>query len=108
MSKKIEKPTKLLWLDMEMTGVDAQLDRILEVAAIVTDFSFKELATYEAQIVHDEKKVKKLLLANAWWAARPNEMQEILEASRLRVLVYRVEKPLVSLAFRLVVLPTKH
>lgn len=32
---------------MEMTGLDAETDRILEVATIVTDFAFKELEVYE-------------------------------------------------------------
>ena len=31
-------PEKLLWVDLEMTGLDPAKDRILEVAAIVTDF----------------------------------------------------------------------
>lgn len=43
-----QKPGKLLWVDLEMTGLDPVEDRILEVAAIVTDWNFKELATYTA------------------------------------------------------------
>ena len=42
------KPAKLLWIDLEMTGLDPKEDRILEVAAIVTDWNFTEIATYEA------------------------------------------------------------
>lgn len=43
-------PTKLLWIDLEMTGLDTEKDVILEVAAEVTDFDFKTLASYEAVI----------------------------------------------------------
>ena len=32
-------PTKLLWVDLEMTGLDVKKDVILEVAAEVTDFN---------------------------------------------------------------------
>jgi oligoribonuclease len=39
---------KLLWIDLEMTGLDPKEDRILEVAAIATDWNFKEVARYEA------------------------------------------------------------
>ncbi len=39
---------KLLWIDLEMTGLDPAEDRILEVAAIATDWDFNEIATYEA------------------------------------------------------------
>ncbi len=42
------KKAKLLWMDLEMTGLDAKEDRILEVAVIATDWDFKEIATYEA------------------------------------------------------------
>lgn len=42
------KRAKLLWIDLEMTGLDPKEDRILEVAAIVTDWDFNEIATYEA------------------------------------------------------------
>lgn len=39
---------KLLWMDLEMTGLDPVEDRILEVAAIATDWDFKEIAVYTA------------------------------------------------------------
>lgn len=42
------KVAKLLWIDLEMTGLDPVEDRILEVAAIATDWNFAEIATYEA------------------------------------------------------------
>lgn len=44
------KNAKLLWVDLEMTGLDPVEDRILEVAAIATDWEFKELAVYEAVV----------------------------------------------------------
>lgn len=47
---KHDKSTKLLWLDLEMTGLHPVTDRILEVAAIVTDFDFNELDVYESVI----------------------------------------------------------
>lgn len=51
--KKV-KPTKLLWVDLEMTGLDSSKDVILEIAAEVTDFTFKTLASYEALIKHPD------------------------------------------------------
>lgn len=41
---------KLLWLDMEMTGLDVEKEVPIEVAAIVTDIQLKELATYHTVI----------------------------------------------------------
>lgn len=43
-------PTKFLWIDLEMTGLDSRSDVILEVAAEITDLNFKTLASYEAVI----------------------------------------------------------
>ena len=42
------KKAKLLWIDLEMTGLDPVEDRILEVAAIATDWDMNEIATYTA------------------------------------------------------------
>ncbi len=42
------KKATLLWMDLEMTGLDPVEDRILEVAVIATDWDFKEVATYTA------------------------------------------------------------
>ena len=47
---------RLLWLDLEMSGLDIDACRILEVAAIVTDLQLRELDTYEA-IVHQPQAV---------------------------------------------------
>lgn len=48
MSKPAFKPKRILWVDLEMTGLDPVEDRILEVAAVVTDWEFQEIATYQA------------------------------------------------------------
>lgn len=45
---KNQRPTKLLWLDMEMTGLDPQKDVILEIVAKVTDYEFQELDTFQS------------------------------------------------------------
>jgi len=38
---------KLLWIDMEMTGLDVTREVIIEVAAIVTDLELNPLDTYD-------------------------------------------------------------
>lgn len=45
--------TKLLWVDLEMTGLEPQTDRILEIAAIVTDFDFNEHGRFESAVHQD-------------------------------------------------------
>jgi oligoribonuclease len=39
-----EKQQRLIWLDLEMTGLDPDSDSILEIATIVTDADLNELA----------------------------------------------------------------
>lgn len=51
---------KLLWVDLEMTGLDPSRDRILEVGAIVTDWNFQEIASYEA-VIHQPESVLDLM-----------------------------------------------
>lgn len=58
-------PTKLLWVDLEMTGLDINKDRIVEVALEITDFDFKTLANYEAVI----KQPESVINAMSPWAA---------------------------------------
>ena len=64
-------PTKLLWIDLEMTGLDAQQDVILEVAAEVTDFNFQTIASYEACLKQSREVVVDRMQKNTWWADFP-------------------------------------
>ena len=60
-------PTKLLWVDLEMTGLNPQKDLILEIAIEITDFDFKPLASYEARIQHPRAIVEMAMSNNPWW-----------------------------------------
>jgi oligoribonuclease len=42
-------------VDLEMTGLDPEQDRIVEVAAIVTDMNFEAIAQFEAVIKQPQK-----------------------------------------------------
>ncbi len=60
-------PTKLLWVDLEMTGLDPTEHVIIEVAAEITDFNFKTLASYESLVLQPESKLTNM---NAWAQAQ--------------------------------------
>jgi oligoribonuclease len=47
---KKDEISKLLWLDMEMSGLDVDKEVPIEVAAIVTDWNFTALEQYHAII----------------------------------------------------------
>ena len=59
-AEKRRLPTRLLWVDLEMTGLDPQQHVIIEVAAEVTDLDFKTLASYEAVINQPEEVLAKI------------------------------------------------
>ena len=60
------KKAKLLWIDLEMTGLEPEKDRILEVAAIATDMDLNEIATYEAVVKVDDKLIKERMVGEFW------------------------------------------
>lgn len=78
MTDKKEIPTKLLWVDLEMTGLDASKDVILEVAAEITDFNFKTIGSYETRIRQNRKTVVNRMQANIWWRDFPENRDEFL------------------------------
>lgn len=69
-----------MWVDLEMTGLDPIQDRILEVAAIATDWDFKEIATYEAAVkVGPQLVEKRMKAAPEFWERFP-EVRDALVA----------------------------
>ena len=44
----------LIWIDLEMTGLDPMSDRIIEVATIVTNKHLEEIAVGPVIAVHQE------------------------------------------------------
>ena len=66
MASEVFKPKRILWIDLEMTGLDPEKDRIVEVAAIATDWSFKEIATYEAVKKVGPRLMKKRMTGDFW------------------------------------------
>lgn len=72
-------PTKLLWLDIEMTGLDPDKDVILEVAAEVTDFNFKTIESYETRVRGGNRQtVVSRMQVNIWWKDYPNNRDDFL------------------------------
>ena len=72
---------RMIWIDLEMTGLDCQRDHILEIAVIVTDANLNELATAPVLVIgHDEQR----LLAMDDWNRRTHQKsglwQRVLES----------------------------
>jgi oligoribonuclease len=97
MVDKSPKPTKLLWVDLEMTGLDPNNDVILEVAAEITDFDFKTLASYEACVKHPKELVSSLLQKNSWYDDYPQNRDAFIEKLDEGKTSEQVEQDLIKL-----------
>ncbi|MDO4889128.1 MAG: oligoribonuclease [Candidatus Saccharibacteria bacterium] len=56
----------LLWIDLEMTGLVPGKDKILEVAAIATDWDLNEVATMTAVVKVDNDIIKDRMVGDFW------------------------------------------
>jgi oligoribonuclease len=89
-------PTKVLWVDLEMTGLDPEKDVILEVAAEITDFDFKTLGSYEARVKHKRELVAERMQLNTWWKNYPENRDEFLQKLDEGLTSAEVEKQLMA------------
>jgi oligoribonuclease len=54
---QVKKVDNLVWIDLEMTGLDTQADHVIEIATIVTDASLNILAEGPVLAVHQPDEV---------------------------------------------------
>ncbi len=90
-------PTRLLWVDLEMTGLDPLKDVILEVAAEITDFDFKTLESYEACVKQKRDVVVKRLQANIWYKDYPENRDAFINGLDDAKPMKEVENELIAL-----------
>ena len=71
------KKAKLLWVDLEMTGLDPEKDKILEIAAIATDWQFNEIDRMTA-VVKVPKKLIEERMVGEFWKANPESYNSLV------------------------------
>ncbi|MBA2653798.1 MAG: oligoribonuclease [Gammaproteobacteria bacterium] len=55
----IPRPDSLIWLDLEMTGLDPEHDRIIEIATVVTDPQLNVIAEGPVLAIHQAEDLLK-------------------------------------------------
>ena len=72
-------PENLIWIDLEMTGLDPDTDRILEIATLVTDKQLNLLAEGPVIAVHHDDTV---LAAMGEWCTRQHGQSGLTQRVR--------------------------
>lgn len=81
----MSKKAHILWVDLEMTGLNPVEDRIMEVAAIVTDWDFHEIATYEAVVKVGPRLVeRRMKIEQKFWDANPEARDGLIEQNLIK------------------------
>ncbi len=92
------KPDKnaptFLWLDMEMTGLDPDRDRIIEVAAIVTNSQHEELDHYHKIIKQDGRYLEKM----DKWNTKQHKKSGLYDLVPTGISQYQAENELIAFA----------
>jgi oligoribonuclease len=72
-------PSKLVWIDLEMTGLDPARDVILEAVALVTDADLNEMVASPVHVVHQTDEV---LTGMNDWCIEHHGKSGLTQASR--------------------------
>ncbi|MDR2336539.1 MAG: oligoribonuclease, partial [Candidatus Nomurabacteria bacterium] len=91
----MKKKAVLLWVDLEMTGLDPVKDRILEVAAVATGWDLATVAKY-SQAVKVAPELMERRMQGAFWKKYARVRQSLIEQSRSGAGRRVVERELVA------------
>jgi len=91
----MDEPGALVWIDMEMTGLDPEVDVILEIASLVTDDNLEVVAEGPSLAIHQDESVLEGMDA---WNTEHHTASGLVERVR-RSEVSVVEAEALTLAF---------
>lgn len=57
LQNSIAAATRLVWIDLEMTGLNVYTDKIIEIACIITDGNLNVVAEGPELVIHQEKDI---------------------------------------------------
>lgn len=89
------KKAKLLWIDLEMTGLEPEKDKILEVAAIATDMKLEEVDRFETVVKVSPELMKKRMVGE-FWEKNAQSRDELMKQNENGDPVEKVEEKLLE------------
>ena len=75
-----QNPNALVWMDLEMTGLEPEKDRIIEMATIITDGDLRVIAEGPVIVVHQKKE---LMESMDEWNTRTHTRTGLIERVRM-------------------------
>ena len=78
-----QDPNRLIWIDMEMSGLDPEKDKVLEVAVVVTDGELNTVAEAPVFVVHQGDDV---LAAMDDWNQKTHAKSGLIDRVKASVL----------------------
>lgn len=94
-SKKSLKKARLLWIDLEMTGLDPNVDKIIEVAAIGTDWNLEPVCEFTATVKVNEKFMRERMVGK-FWEKNAESRDAMIEANAMGKSAKMVEKEILE------------
>jgi oligoribonuclease len=91
----LNRKENLIWIDLEMTGLDPEKDRIIEIATVVTDKELTVLAEGPVCAIHQPDE---LLAGMDEWNTRQHKLSGLTERVRASKVTER-EAELITLDF---------
>ena len=85
----------LLWMDLEMTGLDPIKDRIMEVACIATDWKLRPVAEFAAVIKVSDELIKTRMVGD-FWKNNPESYQALISQNPTGKSATTVERELLD------------
>ena len=89
------KKATLLWIDLEMTGLIPGKDRILEVAAIATDWKFNKVAEYTGVVKVPVELMEERMVGD-FWEKNAESKKALVAQNETGKSVNEVEKELID------------
>ncbi len=97
MLNKNTTPTKFLWIDLEMTGLNPAKDVILEIAAEITNEKLETLDSYEARVKYPKERIARLMQENDFWKQYPDNREYFLNSAETGKPLAAIENEMIDL-----------